>query len=104
MDAILVSPPVAFGIYVILVGLLSFAGGRMAARGVETPGKAQIYSGGEASPTRLAAPGYRPFFVVALFFAMVHLGVLVAGSGGLTPMTGLYLAGLMLALIALILG
>jgi hypothetical protein len=42
--------------------------------------------------------------VVALFFAMLHLGVLVLGSGGITLISGVYLAGLMLALLALILG
>jgi hypothetical protein len=42
--------------------------------------------------------------VVALFFAVLHLGVLVIGVGGLTPLTGLYLVGLALALLALILG
>ena len=104
MNNFLLFPPIAFLIYMLLVGLVTFISGRQAAQGQETPGKAQIYAGGEASPVRPAAPGYRPFFVIALFFAMVHLGVLVAGSGGLTPITGVYLGGLVLALIALILG
>jgi len=30
-------------------------------------------------PTSVGVPGYRPFFVVALFFAVLHLGVLVLG-------------------------
>ena len=30
-------------------------------------------------------PGYRQFFVIALFFAVLHLGVLMLGSSGLTP-------------------
>ena len=49
-------------------------------------------------------PGYRPFFLVALFFAILHLSVLVLGSGGFTIITGAYLVGIILALVALILG
>ena len=52
----------------------------------------------------MAAPGYRPFFVVALFFAVLHLGVLVLGTGVSSPVLIIYLCGLMLALLALILG
>ena len=43
-------------------------------------------------------------FVVALFFAILHLGVLMIGSSGLSAVAGPYLLGLILALIALILG
>jgi hypothetical protein len=42
--------------------------------------------------------------VIALFFAVLHLGVLMLGSSSLTPISILYLVGLMLALVALILG
>ena len=66
--------------------------------------KTSVYSGGEPSPTRPAVPGYRPFFVVALFFAIVHLGILVLGSSDLSAASGVYLVGLILALVALILG
>ena len=52
----------------------------------------------------LAAPGYRPFFVVALFFAVLHLGVLVLATGIPSPVMRIYLLGLLLALLALILG
>ena len=51
-----------------------------------------------------SAPGYRPFFLSALFFAILHLGVLMIGYGGFTWMTGIYLVGLTLALLALVLG
>jgi hypothetical protein len=51
-----------------------------------------------------AVPGYQPFFVIALFFAVLHLGVLVLGSGQPSAMMGIYLIGLILILIGLILG
>jgi len=104
MREILLSPPVAFLIYALLAGVIYLIGRALAGPSHSNPIKSSTYSSGEAPPTQLAAPGYRPFFVVALFFAILHLGVLVLGSGGFTLISGLYLAGLLLALVALILG
>ena len=104
MREILLSPPIAFLIYTLIAGIIYLIGRALAGPSQSTPLKSSTYSSGEAPPTQLAAPGYRPFFVVALFFAILHLGVLVIGSGGFTLVTGLYLAGLVLALFALILG
>lgn len=101
---ILLAPPIAFAIYVALVAILSRFGRVLAAPGQASSLKATTYAGGESSPTHPAAPGYRPFFVIALFFAILHLGILILGSGTLTPITAIYLVGLLLALLALILG
>ena len=100
----LLYPPVAFLLYLLLVGLLSGVGRVLA--GPERPqrGKSAIYTGGESLPTIAGAPGYRPFFVVALFFAILHLGVLMVGSMPFSPLAALYLLGLLLVLLALILG
>ena len=104
MREILLSPPVAFVIYALLAGILMRFGRRIAATGKDARFKRTVYASGEPAPTAPAAPGYRPFFVVALFFAILHLGVLVAASGALSPLVGVYLAGLIIALIVLILG
>ena len=104
MSNILLSPPIAFLIYVVLAGILYGVGRVLAGPEQTTSLKSSTYASGEAPPAGAAAPGYRPFFVVALFFAILHLGVLVVGVGGFTPLTGLYLVGLVLALLALILG
>lgn len=104
MTEILLSPPVAFLIYLVLIGVLTRLGRLLAGPPKLTPLKSSTYASGEAPPTGRAAPGYRPFFVVALFFAVLHLGVLMLGSGNLTPTSALYLVGLILALVALILG
>ena len=101
---ILLVPPVAFLVYLLMVSLLSLLGKSMAGRTLKSSSKSSTYSSGEAPPTRLAAPGYRPFFVVALFFAVLHLGVLVAGTGNTSPIRIIYLVGLLVALLALILG
>jgi NADH:ubiquinone oxidoreductase subunit 3 (subunit A) len=101
----LLFPPIAFLVYLVLVGLLSIFGKALTGkRGAVSALKSSTYSSGEAPPTRLAAPGYRPFFVVALFFAVLHLGVLVMSSGQPSPVMIIYLIGLLVALMALILG
>ena len=100
--SILLSPPLAFLIYLVLVGILAGFGRVLAGPGHQTPFKSTTYASGEAPPTQSAVPGYRPFFIVALFFAVLHLGVLVLGSTGLTPITGVFLVGLGLALVVLI--
>jgi hypothetical protein len=99
--SILLSPPLAFLIYLVLVGIIAGFGRLLAGAAHETPYKSTTYASGEAPPTLSAVPGYRPFFKIALFFAVLHLGVLVMGSGGLTLITGVYLVGLVVALVVL---
>lgn len=104
MTEILLIPPVAFILYLLLVGVLSGFGRVLAGAEQPNPLKSSTYTGGERPHRSRGVPGYRPFFVVALFFAVLHLGVLMLGSGGLGPVAALYLVGLLLALLALILG
>ena len=101
---VILTPPVAFGLYALLVGLLLVASWRLAARSVQSQAKTSTYSGGERAQAGIAAPGYRPFFMVALFFAFLHLGVLIVGTGGFTIVTGVYILGLIFSLVALALG
>jgi NADH:ubiquinone oxidoreductase subunit 3 (subunit A) len=103
MNALL-SPPLAFLAYTFLVALILLLGRAMASGGKATKTKTSLYASGEEASRSLAAPGYRPFFRVAFFFAVLHLGVLVLSTGGLTWTVAVYLLGLMLALIGLILG
>ncbi|MEW6400583.1 MAG: hypothetical protein AB1649_02220 [Chloroflexota bacterium] len=100
----LLSPLFAFLIYGSLVGILSLAGKAASVRGKTSHAKTSSYASGQEPDTEPAAPGYRPFFVVALFFAVLHLGVLMLATSGLAPVSLVYLGGLMLALLALILG
>jgi NADH:ubiquinone oxidoreductase subunit 3 (subunit A) len=103
---ILLSPPVAFLLYIPLVTLITLLGRKLAGPKSKKTNllKTSIYGGGEVAATGAASPGYRQFFLIAFFFAILHLGMLVLGSGALNLITGVFLAGLMLALIALILG
>jgi NADH:ubiquinone oxidoreductase subunit 3 (subunit A) len=102
--SIILTPPLAFILYIPLVLILVGIGKVLA--GPEHPNdvKSSVYGSGEEAANYSAAPGYQPFFLIAFFFAVLHLGMLVLGSGGLTLTTGIYLAGVIFALIALMLG
>ena len=100
----LLTPPLAFLIIIPLVGLIFLFGKKLAGPEKPNPVKSSPYGSGELAPTSAAAPGYRSFFLVAFFFAMLHLGALVIGTSPLNAMTGVYIVGLILALVALILG
>jgi NADH:ubiquinone oxidoreductase subunit 3 (subunit A) len=101
---IILTPPLAFLIYLPLVVLVFLFGRLLAGKEKPNPIKSSVYGSGEAAPTNAAAPGYRPFFLIAFFFAILHLGMLVLGTSGMNLATGAYILGLLLILIALILG
>jgi len=104
MVNLLLTPPLAFLVFVLLSFLLFGVGRFLAGPEARSALKSSLYTGGEAPEESASAPGYRPFFVSALFFAILHLGVLMFAAGGFTWMTGVYLIGLILALVALVLG
>ncbi len=104
MEQFLLLPPVTFILYLILVGILSGAGRLLAGVKAASAAKTSIYASGELHEEHPGAMGYRTFFIIALFFAVVHLGVLMIGTSDLSPVAGVYLVGLMVALLALILG
>jgi NADH:ubiquinone oxidoreductase subunit 3 (subunit A) len=104
MSHLLLAPPVALLVYVGLVGVLALIGRWMVGPVQESPAERTTYAGGEAPPKYTAAPGYRQFFVIALFFAILHLGVLVLGGEGRSLTGVIYLTGLFLVLVALIVG
>jgi len=101
---LLLSPPIAFLAYIPLVLLIVGFGRLLAGPEKLTAMKATIYGSGEAPPTEEAAPGYQPFFLIAFFFAIIHLAMLVLGIGNLSTPALIYTIGLTLALVALILG
>ena len=103
MELSIFTPVVAFGIYFLLAGGLSMLG-RWLSASQTTSTSLATYASGEGAADELAAPGYRPFFVVSLFFAILHLGVLVLATGDFSAWMGVYLVGLVLALLALVLG
>lgn len=103
MSHLIIAPPVAFLVYFGLVGMLALIGRWLVGPVRESPAERATYASGEAPPKYVAAPGYRQFFVIALFFAILHLGVLLLGSEGRSLTAVIYLTGLFLVLVALIL-
>jgi NADH:ubiquinone oxidoreductase subunit 3 (subunit A) len=103
MTNLLLAPPIAFIIYLVLVAMLSGMGRVLAGAPHPNALKASTYASGERAPKQMSLPGYRPFFVVALLFAVLHLGVLVLATSDLSWRAGVYLVGLILVLLALIL-
>ena len=109
----LLTPPLALLAYIGLVALLFAFGRLLAPAGRPSAAHSSLYAGGEVAATTKAAPGYRRFFIVALFFAVLHLGALVLATAGLAGGAALgpalwtalllYLGGLALALIILLL-
>ncbi|MGA2480272.1 MAG: hypothetical protein ABSG63_16090 [Spirochaetia bacterium] len=95
------SPPVAFAVYILLVGVLLAVAQSLAARGKTSVNKTSMYGSGEEAQVGAASPGYKPFFMVAFFFAILHLGVLIVGSGGFNVVTGVYIIGLIFSLVVL---
>lgn len=98
------APPLAFVVYVLSGLLLALLGRLLAGPARPSSIKSSPYAGGEVVPANGAPPGYGPYFVPALFFGLLHLGILVAATGGLTPAVGLFLLGLGAALLVLLLG
>jgi NADH:ubiquinone oxidoreductase subunit 3 (subunit A) len=104
MNGILLSPPFALVVYLALVGVLAGFGRVLAGAARRTSLKSTTYASGEEAPPDLAIPGYRGFFVIGLFFAVLHLGALMLATSDLSPVAAVYLVGLLFALVALILG
>jgi NADH:ubiquinone oxidoreductase subunit 3 (subunit A) len=104
MTSVLLTPPIAFIIFLVLSLALSALGRWLAGHNEASELKSTIVSGGEVPPTIAGAPGYQPFFVIALFFAILHLGVLMLGSGSPSWMSIAYTSGLILILVAIVLG
>ncbi len=101
---LILTPPIAFLLYIPFVILLLLFGKWMAGKTKESALKESIYASGEKASTNPAAPGYRPFFLIAFFFAILHLGMLIIGSGTFSNQSIPFIVGLMVALLALLLG
>lgn len=109
----ILTPPFALLIYIGLVMILYGLGSFLSPKTQQSAGKSSIYAGGEVANTAKTAPGYRRFFVIALFFAVLHLAALVLATAGLAGSMSLamgfttailiYLGGIALILLILFL-
>lgn len=100
----LYSPIIAIFVNIIFVMSLFLFGKKMAGKEHPSDEKSSIYGGGESAPMESSIPGYRPFILVAFFFALFHLAILILGTSTMQPTVIIYTIGIGLALVALMLG
>jgi NADH-quinone oxidoreductase subunit A len=101
----LISPPVAFLVFLVIGYLIYVLGGRMAPKLKKQGGKLATYACGEDLPGVKLQFGYRLFFFIALFFTMMHVAALVIAtipSGKVVFFGIIYLLMIFLSIMALI--
>ncbi|MCJ7643740.1 MAG: hypothetical protein MUP28_04590 [Candidatus Aminicenantes bacterium] len=101
----LLSPPVAFLVFLGFAFLLYALGKRMAPKPRNVGGKLETYACGEHLPGFKIQFGYRLFFFIALFFTMMHVAALVIAtvpSGKIVFFAVIYLAMIFLSIMALV--
>ena len=95
------APPLAFFAYVGLTAILLALGRVLAGKHQRSRAGVTAYASGERAPRGRPSPGYGPFYGAALFFAIIHVGVLLASTGSVGPLGLVYLLGL-LAVLAVV--
>ena len=92
MNTVLLAPPIAFLIFLVLSLSISLTGKIIAAKGVDSPGKTKSYACGEDMPENQGQPEYSQFFKFAFFFTLMHVVVLIVATdpAGISLMSGLY--------------
>jgi NADH:ubiquinone oxidoreductase subunit 3 (subunit A) len=102
---LLLSPPVAVCIFLVLACGLYWLGGLLAAPGEEHPGKHQPYACGEDILPPEAQLSYRAFFQMALMFGVLHLATLMVSTlppGGASHRIAVaYLMGIAVSVLVL---
>ncbi len=102
---ILLSPPLAFLIFLTAALGLYALGRGMAPKLTKAGGKLATYACGENIPGTKVQFGYRLFFFIALFFTMMHVAVLVIAtvpSGKIVFFALIYLVVIVLSVSSLI--
>jgi len=102
---ILLSPPLAFLIFLAAALGLYALGRGMAPKLTKAGGKLATYACGENIPGTKVQFGYRLFFFIALFFTMMHVAVLVIAtvpSGKIVFFALIYLVVIVLSVSSLI--
>jgi NADH:ubiquinone oxidoreductase subunit 3 (subunit A) len=105
MRTLVLSPLFAFAAFMGLAYGLYRVGGKLGARGEETPGKRQPYACGEDLSLSQTTLTYHAFFKLALMFGILHLATLVVAtlpaSATSRRLATLYLAGIGISVLAL---
>ena len=103
---LLISPPIAFIVFMVLLTLGYIFIRKRAAKGLDHPEKYLPYSGGQNIPPVEVRLSYEAFFRISLLFGIAHVAVLVLatlslGQGlhwpGLLFLAGISISALVLA-------
>ena len=81
---LLLSPPVAFIIFLSLISLVYFVINRYSPKGEDHPDKHLPYSGGQKIPPVEVRLSYNTYFRIGLLFGITHVAVLILASLPLT--------------------
>jgi hypothetical protein len=107
MPNLLLIPPIAFSVIMLLVMAQSFLMKRMSLKAGTGQGAAKPYSCGEDMEENRFQPEYGQFFSFAFFFSIMHVVALVvatmpSGLPGSYIIAALYILGALLGLVALL--
>ncbi len=109
--SILLLPPIAFGVFLLVLWTVSRVTSGMKAAGSKVEGKDLPYACGEEFPGLKAEPDYGSFFPFAIFFTLMHVVALMLATLALSPSPSAhlgagtaYLVAVGLALALLFLG
>lgn len=83
---LLLSPPVAFLIFLAVSGGIYLLGRWMGEKANPAPGKSEPYACGEDFIADKFTFGYRRFYIAAIFFTIMHVATLTVATvpGGVT--------------------
>lgn len=103
MENMILSPPFAFLILLVVFIFLSYITKYMAPKGTTTAGKGEAYAGGENVRSHRAQPDYRQFFPFAFFFTIMHVVVLIVATvpKEASMLSFIYISAALLALLIL---
>jgi hypothetical protein len=106
MGELLLSPPVALGLFFLLASALYRLGGWIAAPGEHHDDKHLAYTGGEEVPPPASRLTYHAFFRLALLFGILHVAALVVSTlpaSGPSHLVALaYLVGVGISVVMLV--
>lgn len=77
---ILISPPVAFFVFIVFFSIFYLLVGKYASHGESSNEKRSTYACGENLPGFKFQFGYNLFFIFALLFTIMHVAVLVIAT------------------------
>lgn len=99
-NVLLLLPPLAFIVMLLLSFGLSGVASRLSAKGTAAAGKERAYACGQNVDVNRIQPDYAEFFPVAFFFTIMHVATLIIATAPADgwPSAVLYIAVALLAL------